>query len=70
MGSADGQRFSRNSSQILFIHQALLAGAEKKKKWKNSPDHDGCFILWSADIYPAHYSLTPVQNNPRGEVNL
>lgn len=32
MGSADGQRFSRNSSQILFIHQALLAGAEKKKK--------------------------------------
>lgn len=44
MALADGQGFSSNSSQILFIHQALLQGAGEKK-WKNSPDHDGCFIL-------------------------
>lgn len=30
--SADGQGFSSNSSQILFIHQALLRAAEKSGK--------------------------------------
>lgn len=53
MDSADRQGFSSSSSsgQALFIHQALLLRAGEKKIGKRIPDHDGCFILWSAGIF-------------------